>query len=295
MSERDMLPRRPYAVLAPEPRGFDEAMTRARRRRRRTAGTGVLASVSAVLLAISLTASTPDTEARLEITTRPNDPQEAVDGTDPAEETTAALSLDAPADLPGGSPERAGSTGADGAQVVTGDPRATSSDRSATPRPKTLSRPRRPEPPAERTTADVASCNRISPDQPWCLYASRTQDADFDDTGNSTLSISVCLARVVTDTRALTFAGEQQVDFAITKKGSDEVLWQWSYQAAFGTEPTSDDVRPGDCRVYSVPWAQQSDNNGKYINEPGTYVLTASNLARELSTNTATYTFELNR
>jgi len=295
MSERDMLPRRPYAVVAPEPRGFDEAMARARRRRRRTAGTGVVASITAVLLAISLTASTPDTEARLEIT-QPTDPQEAVDDTSPADEATAALAPDSPADRADDSVGRAPSGEINQSPVATTAPAAASPARPVPPaRPTTGPRPRQPDPPTERTTADVGSCNRISAGQPWCLFASRAPDADFEKSGNSTLSISVCLARVVTEARTLSFAGEQQVDFVITKKDSEEVLWRWSYRAAFDDEPTRDDVRPGECRVYSVPWLAQSDNDGDYIDEAGTYVLTASQLARELTTNTSTYTFDLNR
>ncbi|HVE62983.1 MAG TPA: BsuPI-related putative proteinase inhibitor [Mycobacteriales bacterium] len=296
MSGHGALPRRPYAELDPEPGGFETALAMGRRRRRRTAGTSVLASLSAVLLAVSLTGSAADTDARLEFAELPEAP--VVTGPVDPGSAPAAVELDPPPTV--ADEGRSGTRGAGLAPARTAEaarevrPAGASAPRSAA-RPTAPLRPRRPAPPAERSEQDLRACGTLSIDAPWCLYADRRMTSPKDEqTGDSTVSISVCLGRVSTTTRTLSFRGEQQVDFAITKEGSEEVLWQWSHQAVFGSEPTFDTVRPGDCRVYSVRWLEQSDNNGDYIHEKGRYVLTATALARELGTkNSARFTFDL--
>ncbi len=294
MSEREAMPRRRYVELPPEPGGFEEAIARGRRRRRRTAGTSAVASISAVLLAISLTGSSPDTDARLEFT-RPPDPQvsaedAAAEAANPAELADPAQAEQSDGDAAAGRSAGLGRRDADADATVATAARPRSPDRSAA-----AAQTRRLEPPEEQSGQDLGTCNNLSVSQQWCLLAARTVMGQEDEANlDSTLSITVCLARVATARRALSFRSEQQVDFVIRKKGSEEILWQWAHRAAFDEQPTRDEVGPGECRTYSVRWLGQLDNNEHLINESGTYVLTATSLARELGTsNFATATFEL--
>lgn len=297
MAERELLPRRPFELVAADPGGFEDAMARGRRRRRRTAGTGLVASLTALVLAVSLTGSSPGPDARLEFILPPE--RQLVtdtdsDGTDG--EGAATVDLAGPATVAGGGSISADTRSAAGDRSGSGGltrPAQQAPDRGrAAPPPG-----RRLTPPEETTSQDFATCatgaGGLAVDQTWCLVASRIPDTD--DERNSSLTLGVCLRRVESAARTLTFDGEQQVDFVITKEGSPEILWQWSHRAVFGDDPTSDPVNPGECRIYRVRWELRSDNNGRFINEEGTYVLHATSLAAELGDkNTATARFPLN-
>ncbi|HVF21170.1 MAG TPA: BsuPI-related putative proteinase inhibitor [Mycobacteriales bacterium] len=288
MSERDLLPRKPFAVLPPEPGGFEAALARGRQRRRRTAGSSVLASVIVVALAVALNAPNPNGAARLEFTeqtetniTRDVDRPAIDDDTAPE-----AIELDAPAQR---------------AQPLTGAADLAPSSRDAAPAGATAqpapartaptptsTRRRRPAPPVtERTLAGAYPACVASGDEPtdrWCL-AARHYDSSATENG-SRVGIDICLT-VETSRGRLTFPTEQQVDFEIRDVDGTEVIWRWSHLVDFDKQQTTDDVAAGECRTYEVAWGDV-DNAGYLVNR-GRYVLTATALAKELgSVNQAT-------
>lgn len=305
MADQDFLPRRPFAVLPPEPGGFESALARGRRRRRRTTGGGVLASVLVVALAMNLAGSSPDSAARLEFNERiPNeivdDPRlpapGQVEADQPDAEAEAELETNTPAGTTGGVARSSSGTSDARAAAPVAQPSTTAKPPATQPR--TRSTAWRPTPPEETTVrdgyVDCLASNGLEVDQ-WCLQA--MHQVTDDKKGDAALTLKICLSDYATVGVDLKFPTEQQVDYEITREGSDEVLWQWAFRAEFDERPTSDRVAAGDCRAYSVIWPQgNTDSHGNTIrvtpSDPP-FVLTAKTLAsnEELSgSNTARYT-----
>ena len=165
----------------------------------------------------------------------------------------------------------------------------------STGRKPAVSRGRTPTPLTERVDDDGyldCAANGMKFGR-WCLQAMhRISDIA---SGDATLSLLQCLSVDATGPATLVYPTLQQVDFEVTRAGSDVVLWQWAYGAIFADERTEDDVSPGACRVYDVIWPEgRTDNNNRRIPEEGEYTLTARSFAAILGDeNSATVTFTI--
>lgn len=290
MSERDLLPRKPFAVLPPEPGGFEAALARGRQRRRRTAGSSVLASVVVLALAVALNAPNPNGSAQLQFVKPPvSDLTGEVESPVVDDAGPQAVEFDEPAravDSVGGftrptrlEPENAA------APAPAAPPPAR---RSAPRRGRTLADPDKSTYPQGHATC--AAGENLQVTAQWCLRAFRTSDPESLD---SVVSLDVCLSFNVPNA-TLNFGNSKLVDFVVTRDGSDEELWRWSHGGVPKPTPVRDTVSRGNCLSYSVPWKERVDNNNQLIVEAGTYLLTATSFAKELgSANTATYTFTI--
>lgn len=301
MADQDLLlPRRAFAVLPPVPGGFEDALARGRRRRRRNTGGGVLASVIALALAVSLTGSDPDADANLFV----KQPETGIaqDVTVPAPgdaEDVAQVTADETDDDT--RPDTVGSSAGDRSTTAsgsTGDSRTATAPvaepRDRAPRVPAAARGRRLDPPQETEVRDGYVPCKASDQRTvvldWCLQA--TYAIPDETVSDAKLSIAVCRAPQ-TEARELNFHSEQQVDYTVTRLGSDEILWQWSHRAVFGEDPTKDPLASAACRVYSVVWKGLTDNDENFVGA-GDYVLTARSLATELGpTDSASVPFTI--
>ncbi len=290
MSERDLLPRRPFAVLPPEPGGFEAALARGRQRRRRTAGSSVLASVIAIVLGVALSAPNPGNDARLEFApVQESDLTGDVDSPVVSDtRSEPAPALDAPAQ-PADSPQTTSRLDRDDSAAP--PPSGTTPRPPSSPRKPAPARPAEPER-VEKTEVvnGYATCvtdqAALITSAQWCLLARYTPDSP------STVSLDVC--RSVDSNGTLTYPTKQEIEFVVTKQGAAKESWRWSYGATFAKTPEGHDdvVNPKNCTVYTVAWSE-TDNAGGFL-EAGTYDLTASNLGTELGElDTATTTFEI--
>jgi len=296
MSDRDLLPRRPFAVLPPESGGFEAALARGRQRRRRTAGTSAMASIAAVALGFALSAPNPSGDARLEFA---ETIQNELTGEVDAPETALTVSDDAPQLADPARPSANDASGAIGDRAALDDstPAATSpAARPATRRPSTTTPRRTLEPPKEyRTPGGYPACTTYSSSSqvtdPWCLNAMYYPDSGDEGGKDTRVSLQVCRTVDTADGR-LSYATTQPVDFEIRQAGRTETIWQWAFRADFPAEPNQDRVTQGDCLRYEVPWPEV-DNAGELV-DPGDYTLTAISKASELGAkNSATHNFTI--
>ncbi|HVE97936.1 MAG TPA: BsuPI-related putative proteinase inhibitor, partial [Mycobacteriales bacterium] len=293
MRDLDLLPRRPFALLPPEPGGFEEALARGRRRRRRNTGGGVLASIVAIALATSLAGSSPDTDATL-FTKLPDAGISQVErdrrtvAVDPDDEVADEIDEVAQPGV-----DDSGTTSAGARREFTGDATAANPPTTTTTRrnpPARSTKRTLPDPRTQTIDKGHATCaasdRGLRVTEYWCLQVIRV--VSQSDPVDSELQFQVC-ASLNAPATSLNHRDSKAVDFVVTKQGSAEELWRWSYGAVPKPKPRVDQIANGDCVQYSVDWKGRVDNNNNFISEAGTYVLTATSFARELgSTNEAT-------
>ncbi|MHA2217855.1 MAG: BsuPI-related putative proteinase inhibitor [Candidatus Hodarchaeales archaeon] len=65
--------------------------------------------------------------------------------------------------------------------------------------------------------------------------------------------------------QTLTFRSSQLFDFIVRKKGTSNIIWQWSHDSRFSQVITHLLFKPGEKKTFTETW-DQLDNNGILIN-----------------------------
>ena len=289
MSEHAGLPRHPYPVLLPDVGGFEEAMGRARVRRRRQVfeATAMLSMVA--LLAGGVVLSRPDgNQAQLEITNTDVDPRPHERGGDDLQAVPGPV-------VPGAS--QAAST-EDAGPGTSGDgpsPRPAPAPQATVGQPPADLPEKQPGAmkylPVRRTETLAADCRAAGETGPWCLMA----DVNQEDAFRYTLTAVVC--RLVDTSQqpedVLTFPTEQEVDYEILLK--DQVRWTWSKGQGFEPGERNLTVRQGECVAWDVRWDAE-DEDGYLLhpsNTVGQYTLRIRSSSTQLAGRHKTKNFTL--
>ena len=286
MTERDGLPRHPYPVLLPESGGFEEAIGRARsRRRRQVAEAAAMASVVAVFaggfLASRPGPDNPDRLRQLDGSPQRDPDNSPAPSTGPPSPTPTATGDTAQQPVPGpGGNDRGGSRPTDLPSVGS----------HVSKRPEPVGRSSKYPAPRGAVTFDT-EC-RTSDETEWCLRASADPDPD---TGNRySLTFTLCRMLGASDTQ-LTFPTEQEVDFEILLRG--DVRWTWSKNQVFEPGERAVRIGQGECVAWTTRW-DTDDEEGRLLklsSEPGVdhYTLRARTTAAELGGRTVQEDFVL--
>jgi hypothetical protein len=269
------VPRRAYPLVVPPPGGFEEAVHRGRRVRRRRTGSGSALTLAAVgVIAYSMLGHGGATNSLQPIDQAPvHQPQHPV----PGATASPALSPQAPADTRSGAAGRntvvaqpSGNPGAAG--VVPGGPVY----------PPPVGNPPSSRPFAPRAAISApqdlgpntdASCFALSTNtQNWCATATATPEND----GTYTLTYTLC-RNVNAGHQDLHFDRTEQVDFVAKDVEHDDTVWTYSIGVAVTPANGTVGFDPGYCKAWTVVWNGYDDYGDNPA--PGRYQIFAQSLA----------------